>query len=155
MPNNVTFSDPVPPVIFTSKGEFESLRDRRPVNVTIGSDVSIVSGTPLTVRCPVRGVPMPKIVWAKGKTVVESGSRIGMDCNGTLTIYQARLEDSGEYVCTADNYAGMDMAFTTVTVYGALNNPSTYLHTQGERGVDWGWGREDDWGRGVAFRIVC
>ena len=111
-------------MIYSSFGQFESLTGRTPINITIGSDISLLRGTPLTIICPVRGVPMPKIIWAKDRSVLTSNDRMDMDCNGTLRIRQVSIEDTGEYICTADSFLGMDMAFTSVVVLGQLKNQS-------------------------------
>ena len=106
------------PDIMVTYGSDESLQDRRHFNVTIGKDISILSGSPLTLKCPVVGVPEPKITWIKDRKMLSSNDRMNTDCIGTLDIYKVELEDSGDYACSAQSFLGMDIAFSSLTVYG-------------------------------------
>jgi len=106
------------PKIMSSYGHKESLQEPKRLNVTIGDDVSILQGGPLTIKCPVLGVPEPKVKWLKDRKMLNTNDRMEMDCTGILNIFKMELEDSGDYVCTAENFLGMDMAFSSVTVYG-------------------------------------
>lgn len=106
------------PDIMATYGSDESLQDRRHFNVTIGKDISILSGSPLTLKCPVVGVPEPKITWIKDRKMLSSNDRMNTDCIGTLDIYKVELEDSGDYACSAQSFLGMDIAFSSLTVYG-------------------------------------
>ena len=106
------------PDIMAAYGSEESLQDRRHFNVTIGKDISILRGSPLTLKCPVVGVPEPKITWIKDRKMLSSNDRMNTDCIGTLDIYKVDLEDSGDYACSAQSFLGMDIAFSSLTVYG-------------------------------------
>ena len=106
------------PDIMSTYGSEESLQDRRHFNVTIGKDIAILRGSPLTIKCPVVGVPEPKIMWIKDRKMLSSNDRMDMDCAGILTIHKVELEDSGDYVCSAQSFLGMDIAFSSVTVIG-------------------------------------
>lgn len=106
------------PDIMSAYGSEESLQDRRHFNVTIGKDISILRRSPLTIKCPVVGVPEPKITWIKDRKMLSTNERMDMDCTGILNIYKVELEDSGDYVCSAQSFLGMDIAFSSVTVIG-------------------------------------
>ena len=114
----ISFSEPMAPNIMSAYGSDESLQDRRHFNFTIGKDISILEGSPLTVKCPVVGVPEPKITWIKDRKMLSSNDRMDMDCAGILNIFKVELEDSGDYVCSAQSFLGMDIAFSSVTVIG-------------------------------------
>jgi len=114
----IPFTEPMAPDIMPKYGSEESLQDRRHFNVTIGKDISILRGSPLTLKCPVVGVPEPKITWIKDRKMLSSNDRMNTDCIGTLDIHKVELEDSGDYACSAQNFLGMDIAFSSVTVYG-------------------------------------
>ena len=116
--NLISFTEPMAPDIMTAYGSEESLQDRRHFNVTIGKDISILRGSPLTLKCPVVGVPEPKITWIKDRKMLSSNDRMNTDCIGTLDIYNVELEDSGDYACSAQSFLGMDIAFSSLTVYG-------------------------------------
>lgn len=111
-------SDPMPPKIMPSYGYEESLQNFDPLNITIGKEASILRGSPLTIKCPVLGVPEPKIKWIKDRKMLSSNDRMDMHCTGVLNIFKVELEDSGDYACIAESFLGMDIAFSAVTVYG-------------------------------------
>ena len=55
-------------------------------------------------NCSLSGFPTPEILWTK--------DGVNLTNNNTLTIRQARLEDSGKYTCSAENSEGSkDSAF--------------------------------------------
>jgi len=83
------------------------------------SDVTVLEGTDIQILCTVKGYPLPTHKWYKWENPNgdESGgksrrimfddpeSRIRLDNSesGTLIIANANLEDSGKYVCRAEN----------------------------------------------------
>lgn len=85
------------------------------------------------------GVPEPKITWIKDRKMLSSNDRMNTDCIGTLDIYNVELEDSGDYACSAQSFLGMDIAFSSLTVYGKNTSVSPLIaainypcHTQDE-----------------------
>lgn len=118
----ISFPEPMAPKIMSAYGYEEALQNHNRLNVTIGKDVSILQGSPLTIKCPVLGVPEPKIKWIKDRTMLSSNDRMDMDCAGILNIYKLEPEDSGDYVCTAESFLGLDIAFSAVTVFGKKYN---------------------------------
>lgn len=115
---SILLTEPVAPKIMPLYGYKESLQDRKQFNITIGQEASILQGSPLTIKCPFVGVPEPKIKWIKDRKMLSSNDRMEMDCAGILNIFKMELEDSGDYVCIAESFLGMDMAFSAVTVFG-------------------------------------
>ena len=59
---------------------------------------SVTYNSPLQFNCSLRGFPTPEVHWTK------DGMHLGK--KNTLTIRQARFEDSGEYTCSAKNPIG-------------------------------------------------
>ena len=59
---------------------------------------SVTYNSPLQFNCSVSGFPTPEVLWTK------DGMNLGE--KNTLTIHQARFEDSGEYTCNATNPIG-------------------------------------------------
>lgn len=108
----------MPPKIMPSYGYEESLQNFDRLNITIGKEVSLLRGSPLTIKCPVLGVPEPKIKWIKDRKMLISNDHMDMHCTGVLNIFKVELEDSGDYACIAESFLGMDIAFSAVTVYG-------------------------------------
>ena len=59
---------------------------------------SVTYNSPLQFNCSLSGFPTPEVHWTR------DGINIGK--KNTLTIRQARFEDSGEYTCSAKNPIG-------------------------------------------------
>ena len=59
---------------------------------------SVKYNSSLRFDCSLRSFPIPEILWTK------NGIHLGS--NNTLNIRQARLEDSGQYTCSANNSKG-------------------------------------------------
>ncbi|XP_071947832.1 hemicentin-1-like [Antedon mediterranea] len=79
--------------------------------------------TSVTLSCSSSGIPSPQITWMKdGKEVVEATrgdmeSRFEIDQSaGTLTIHNAIESDTGIYVCTVSNPAGITSKEITLLV---------------------------------------
>ena len=106
------------PRIMPSFSHQEALQNQNPLNVTIGGEAALLQGSRLTIKCPFTGVPEPKIKWIKDRKMLSSNKRMEMDCAGVLNIFKVQLEDSGDYACIAESFLGMDMAFSSITVFG-------------------------------------
>ena len=59
---------------------------------------SVTYNSSLQFKCSLSGFPTPEILWTK--------DGVNLTNNNTLTIRQARLEDSGKYTCSAENIEG-------------------------------------------------
>ena len=77
---------------------------------------SVIYNSSLQFICCLSGFPTPEILWTK------DGVNLGN--NNTLTIRQARFEDSGQYTCSAKNSEGsknstfwIEVAGGTVLIY--------------------------------------
>ena len=77
---------------------------------------SVAYNSSLQFICSLSGFPTPEILWTK------DGVNLGN--NNTLTIRQARFEDSGQYTCSANNSEGsknstfwIEVAGGTVHIY--------------------------------------
>ena len=77
---------------------------------------SVAYNSSLKFICSLRGFPIPEILWTK--------DGVNRSNNNTLTIRQARLEDSGQYTCSAKNSEGsknstfwIEVAGGTVLIY--------------------------------------
>ena len=69
-------------------------------------------------RCIARGIPEPQIEWSRPGGV-RLPSHVVVE-NGILRIRRVRMEDQGEYVCTAVNVAGQAEVTGTLVVRGKL-----------------------------------
>ena len=77
---------------------------------------SVTYNSSIQFKCSLSGFPTPEILWAKDE--------VNLTSNNTLTIRQARLEDSGKYTCSAENSEGnknstfwIEVAGGTVFIY--------------------------------------
>lgn len=112
--------DPQPPSVSSSQDIVESLLDGSPVRATIGSVVTVLTGTQITVTCSADGIPNPTVAWSKGEELLHTSStasRVTVK-GGVLTIKNATAVDSGDYVCTAMSEVGVDQESSKVTVIG-------------------------------------
>ncbi|XP_076297117.1 Down syndrome cell adhesion molecule 1 isoform X35 [Lasioglossum baleicum] len=82
-------------------------------------------GSPVTMLCPAQGHPLPAYRWYKfieGSTrrqPVQLNERV-RQVSGTLIIREARVEDSGKYLCIVNNSVGGESVETVLTVTAPL-----------------------------------
>ncbi|KAL8608110.1 hypothetical protein ACOMHN_016565 [Nucella lapillus] len=90
------------------------------------TDVTVQLGKPAILSCEASGDPFPQITWRRGGVIFdpndsERGYYVGEA--GTLAIEAARLEDAGEYTCTAANAAGEESRNIRLTVHSPPRLP--------------------------------
>ncbi|XP_050461797.1 cell adhesion molecule Dscam2 isoform X39 [Cataglyphis hispanica] len=87
----------------------------------------------VTLMCPAQGFPVPLYKWYKfiegtsRRQPVQLNDRV-RQVSGTLIIREARVEDSGKYLCIVNNSVGGESVETVLTVTAPLNaeiEPST------------------------------
>ncbi|XP_071865663.1 Down syndrome cell adhesion molecule 1 isoform X25 [Bombus fervidus] len=82
-------------------------------------------GTIATLLCPVQGFPVPAFRWYKfiegssRRQPVQLNERV-RQVSGTLIIREARVEDSGKYLCIVNNSVGGESVETVLTVTAPL-----------------------------------
>lgn len=111
---------PQPPSISSSQDSVVSLSEIVPVRATVGSVVTVLSGTRITITCSADGIPTPTMAWSKGEQLLHTSSpdnRLTVQF-GILTIDNATAGDTGDYQCTAMSEVGSDQETTKVTVVG-------------------------------------
>ncbi|XP_050422606.1 netrin receptor UNC5C isoform X2 [Adelges cooleyi] len=115
-------------VAWTSRGDIVS----RPANVivaylkkpfnSIPYSVSVESDRNVELRClPPDGVPSPRVYWLRNGVQIEPDNNMIVSSEGNLLIGQARLQDTANYTCVAENVAAKrlsDPALLTVYVNG-------------------------------------
>ncbi|KAL6489202.1 hypothetical protein MHYP_G00029430 [Metynnis hypsauchen] len=80
---------------------------------------SLSVGRDAALSCTVVGNPVPAVTWEKGKLRISTGGRFKTVEEGDvyrLTIYDLRLDDSGQYMCRAKNNVGEAYAAVTLKV---------------------------------------
>ncbi|XP_028312888.1 hemicentin-1 [Gouania willdenowi] len=72
-------------------------------------DVSVIEGHMISLLCDVQAYPPPEITWTKDGQVLHFSVGVNVLPGGQmLQLPRGRLEDAGQYVCTATNPAGQD-----------------------------------------------
>ncbi|KAA8592798.1 hypothetical protein FQN60_018253 [Etheostoma spectabile] len=81
-------------------------------------DISVIKGHMVSMLCDVQAYPPPEITWTRDGQVLHFSSGIHILPGGQmLQLPRARLEDAGQYVCTATNSAGQDQKSILLSVY--------------------------------------
>ncbi|KAG8200000.1 hypothetical protein JTE90_006239, partial [Oedothorax gibbosus] len=85
----------------------------------------IPEGETLEAPCASQGFPLPTYEWFKKETrdrlvPLQIGNRL-LQLDGTLVLREARVEDSGHYLCKVLNSAGTDSAETEILVTAPLS----------------------------------
>ena len=71
-----------------------------------------IEGESVVFRCPAQGVPPPLITWTLDGLPLNEGSSIVQQAGRVLVINDAGRNDAGEYICRAQNAAGVaDQSF--------------------------------------------
>ena len=86
--------------------------------MNIGDNVTAVSNTTITIRCPVSGVPTPSVTWFKDDVQVIEGEQLFFSDNSSLVVERADVGDSAKYTCSIQSVFGKDNSSTTVTIIG-------------------------------------
>lgn len=84
----------------------------------------ITSGNSAKLECKATGSPVIGFKWFKDEMEISSGPKYAIALNdlvASLQIVDCKVEDSGEFVCTAANEAGSDRTSSTVTVKGQFS----------------------------------
>ena len=105
---------PEAPKINVSRSSVTSLESRDPITVRVGQKLDVLSGTNVSIECPVSGIPEPVVNWKR-----QDGPLLAED--SMLTLGKVTIESTGVYVCRAFNLAGDVMARSIVNVTGKCN----------------------------------
>ncbi|KAF7658577.1 hypothetical protein LDENG_00010770 [Lucifuga dentata] len=81
-------------------------------------EVSVIEGHMVSLLCDVQAYPPPEITWTRDGQILQfnTGIRI-LPGSQMLQLPQTRVEDAGQYVCTATNSAGQDQKSILLSVY--------------------------------------
>ena len=99
---------------------------KTPINDTV---IEINKETSINITCEATGDPMPTLMWSRtsghlsdrvsmGTTVITEDGSVSVN----LTIINASREDTGEYVCTANNCVGDDSRIVKITINCKFDN---------------------------------
>lgn len=81
-------------------------------------NISVFEDHPVTLECFANGDPKPQVLWYKNGQRIITDSRVYFDSFGYLVITQVRVSDAGEYLCRAENVAGLATHNFLVSVKG-------------------------------------
>uniref|UniRef100_A0A8B9BNN6 Hemicentin 1 n=1 Tax=Anser brachyrhynchus TaxID=132585 RepID=A0A8B9BNN6_9AVES len=89
-----------------------------PAFTELPGDVALTKGEQLRLTCKATGIPIPKITWTFNNNIIPGGKPQYDDVNGhsELVIDRVSKDDSGTYVCTAENTVGSVKAIGFVYV---------------------------------------
>ena len=102
--------------------------DGSPVVTPVGSQITEIAFVTVSLTCPTKGSPPPRISWRKDGEELASGDRFVIDDKGTLTIPQAVLKDTGNYTCSAQNEAGVEEVTSTIVILGMQGAAGLYIN---------------------------
>ncbi|XP_042237801.1 Down syndrome cell adhesion molecule-like protein Dscam2 isoform X38 [Homarus americanus] len=88
-------------------------------------EVTLDTQSSASLFCPAQGHPLPLYTWFKfsengRKASVELGERV-KQVGGTLIIREAKVDDSGKYLCVVNNSVGGESVETVLTVTAPLS----------------------------------
>ena len=92
-------------------------KDRSPITLIIGDNVTALTRTSITIQCHTSGVPTPTVTWTKDGQSIASVGMYTVQDDGSLLINEAFEEDTARYMCTAENVAGKNSASSTVQIF--------------------------------------
>ena len=107
-----------PKVNILSKPNTIEAQTRGPITMTIGDNVTALTDTSITIRCPTSGVPTPTVTWKKDGRDIPDGGKYTIQGDNSLMITRVDVEDGARYTCTANSVAGQDSASTEVQIVG-------------------------------------
>ncbi|XP_073667498.1 hemicentin-1 isoform X2 [Paramisgurnus dabryanus] len=88
-----------------------------PVIQSHPSILDVILNNHVTLPCRATGSPRPTITWQKeGINIFTTGGGLTVLPNGSLQISKAKVEDSGTYMCVAQNPAGTALGKTKLRV---------------------------------------
>lgn len=108
---------PAAPQINVSRLAVRSLDNRDPVSIRVGQTLSVLSGTKVTVECPVSGIPKPDVTWSRDDSKLDTDGSLAVK-DSVLIINSVTIGDMGVYLCKAGNLLGEVVASSMVNVTG-------------------------------------
>uniref|UniRef100_A0A6Q2YAW1 Neuregulin 2a n=1 Tax=Esox lucius TaxID=8010 RepID=A0A6Q2YAW1_ESOLU len=78
--------------------------------------LKVDEGSRLTVKCEATGNPSPTYKWFKDGIELKKSRMVKIKKNSRVQIVRAKLEDSGNYTCVAENLLGNSNSTSTVHV---------------------------------------
>ena len=84
----------------------------------MGDNITALTNNTVRIKCPVSGVPKPKLNWALDGKEITSVGRYSIDDSGTLSVSKLDRKESGKFSCHARTKFGEESRTTKVDVVG-------------------------------------
>ncbi|KAM9312600.1 ADAMTS-like protein 3 [Gastrophryne carolinensis] len=110
------------PVIQSSRRNITSLKEDS-LLASVGDTLMVRAGMNVTLDCPVRGLPNPKLIWLKKDHPLPDNSVVLS--NGSLLLTNVTDTNEGAYICAASNELGKTVAMTVLHLSGQKVHIST------------------------------
>lgn len=85
--------------------------------IFIGHNLTVLSGSNISITCPSGGVPLPEVTWKRGKALLTSDGRVNISPK-VLSINKVVKSDSGRYICSVKNVMGKISIGSNINVLG-------------------------------------
>ena len=123
----VSYADLSAPVILSGDDDLSSF-DEKPMRIPIGTTLTAIETTEVTIICQARGFPEPTLVWRQDgveidKSFEERGVFVeALQGGGSSLVIRGKPEDfdSAVFGCSARNAAGNVAKFSVVKFLGWL-----------------------------------
>ncbi|XP_074649616.1 protein madd-4-like [Tubulanus polymorphus] len=114
----------VPPKIFSDGSDYVQTKNKASLKLVVGGKMTVIPGTSLVIRCPVKYYRRKKVYWLKnGKRLALKG-RVRQTRKGVLKILRSRPRDTGKYTCVA----GKTTANTTLTFHSRYRGKKLFSY---------------------------
>ena len=108
-----------------------------PTIITFPEGPEVVIGNSITLTCSASGIHLPSITWSRGGERIAGSSREIISqsvvnesvLTSEIVLSSSEQRDTGNYSCSANNSAGVDIRHFYLQVLGmCIQIESTYLH---------------------------
>ena len=107
------------PTLDSPEDEILSVEDPDNVTTSIGTSVTVLESSVVTLNCNADGHPFPTITWSRNWKPLAGDHNIVMDEDmQSVTIRNVKPDDEGEYSCSATNVLGRETRNSTLSVIG-------------------------------------
>ena len=112
-------------IIVPETGKVIPVGDGSPVTIKVGDNVTAASYTNITIRCPISGVPTPKVNWLKDDVPIVEGEAFSITSDYHLVLKDLEAEHIAKYTCMAKSEFGTDEISSIVQIIGKLFHRKT------------------------------
>ena len=107
-----------PVIRIPSKPKMVEVKDRSPILLEIGNNVTALTNTSIIIKCHVNGVPTPTVTWTKDGLRITSNEIYMLLADDSLQIRELYEIGTARYTCSAKSVIGKVSASSTVLIVG-------------------------------------